>query len=421
MADQFRMQTVRGVRDIYGDDATCFSHVVETARKKAALYNYQDLLLPIFEFSEIFHRTLGQTSDVVNKETYTFMDRDKTSITLRPEFTAGVVRAVISNGLTQTLPLKFFSYGPLFRHERPQKGRYRQLHQVNFEYIGTAHYMADVEVIKLAHELLTDLGVIGDVTLQLSSIGDSESRNTYTAKLVEYLSRYESDLSEDSKLRLHNNPLRILDTKDERDKQLLEDAPVIYDFFPKEVAERFSNVQNALSNLGVSFELNPLLVRGLDYYTHTVFEFVTSKLGSQGTVLAGGRYDGLFELMGGPNIPSIGFAAGVDRLMSLLNLTPAVKAKLFLVPIGEYAASKVLEIASYLRSNGVTADSVWGGAVSKQLQKASKLGATHALILGEEELSSGMYKIRDLNIGVEETLKLQDIIAKLSHYNQNIK
>ncbi len=411
MSDTFKMQPVRGVRDIFGPDMVAYKTIVDRAYLMAKLYNYQELMLPIFEFSEIFHRTLGETSDVVSKETYTFLDRDKTSITLRPEFTASVVRSVISNGLTQSLPIKYFSHGPIFRHERPQKARYRQFHQLNFESIGVAATYTDIEIIALAQNLLNGLGLKDSVKLEISSIGDSESRAAYKEHLVNYLSKYLSDLSEDSKIRLDKNPLRILDSKDEGDRRILVSAPKIYDSFTKDAMERFETVQSGLNNLGIEMTVNPKLVRGLDYYTHTVFEFTTDKLGSQGTVLAGGRYDKLFEVMGAPSIPAIGFAAGIERIGDLIveNLSHTMRKLIFLIPIGEVALSQAPRIAEELRARNISIDYVYHSNIGKQMQKANKMGATHTLIFGDDELATGIFKLKDMLSGEEIAVKLEQI------------
>lgn len=399
MSKEFKMQPVRGVRDILGDEMLAFNQVVEAARNCSGLCNYKEIALPIFEFSEIFHRTLGETSDVVSKETYTFIDRDTTSITLRPEFTAGIVRSVISNGLTQSLPIKYFSYGPVFRHERPQKARYRQFNQINVENIGVSDYTSDVETILLASNILKSLGLSDKVRLELSSIGDVESRIKYKELLVSYFSKYLSDLSEDSKVRLHKNPLRILDSKDDGDKKIVAGAPSIYESLNAESMTRFEAIQKSLKDLGVEYSLNPKLVRGLDYYTHTVFEFITDQLGSQGTVLAGGRYDGLFELMGGPSIPAIGFAAGIERLSELLEKTEKSESLTVLIPIGEKALSLAPQIANKLRSEGFRVDYWYHNNVGKQMQKADKIGASEVIIFGDDELASGNFQRKDMKTG----------------------
>lgn len=399
MSEKFKMQPVRGVRDILGNEIKSFNKIVDAARSLSGLYNYQEIALPIFEFTEIFHRTLGETSDVVSKETYTFIDRDTTSITLRPEFTAGVVRSIISNGLTQSLPIRYFSYGPVFRHERPQKARYRQFNQINIENIGIADYTADVETILLATEILKAIGVYDKVRLEFSSIGDPESRAKYRELLVSYFSKYMSDLSEDSRNRLEKNPLRILDSKDDGDKKLVAGAPSIYESLNEDSMRRFESIQKALSDLGVEYKLNPKLVRGLDYYTHTVFEFITDSLGSQGTVLAGGRYDGLFETMGGPSIPAVGFASGIERLCELMSVAQDESDLISLIPVGEAALSYAPILAQKLRSHGKRVDYWYHNNVGKQMQKADKIGASHVIVFGDNELSSKKFQMKNMKTG----------------------
>ncbi|WP_297493304.1 histidine--tRNA ligase, partial [Acidocella sp.] len=317
------LQPVRGTRDLIGDDAARHFHVVETARRIAALYGFAEWQTPIFEDTKVFSRTLGETSDVVTKEMYTFEDRGGESVTLRPEGTAGVCRALITNGLTQTLPQKVFYTGPMFRYERPQKGRYRQFHQIGIELIGPATPLADAEIIAAGWRILNALGIAEAVELQVNTLGDAASRAAYREALVNYFSRYAGDLSEDSKLRLAKNPLRILDSKDEGDRKLVADAPRMQACLTAEAQGFFASLQEYLATFGVPFIHNPHIVRGLDYYNHTAFEFVTHALGAQGTVLAGGRYDGLVEQMGGPCVPGVGWAAGIERLAMLIAAPPA--------------------------------------------------------------------------------------------------
>ncbi|HEY9549341.1 MAG TPA: histidine--tRNA ligase, partial [Kiloniellaceae bacterium] len=311
------LQPVRGTRDILPDEMRRHRAVVETARAVAARYGYHEMATPVFEFTEVFKRTLGETSDVVTKEMYTFAIGEGEQVTRRPEATAGVARALISGGLTQSLPLKVFYNGPMFRHERPQKGRYRQFHQIDVELLGVAEPLADVEIIALGADILAALGLGQHTTLELNTLGDPESRKAYRAALVDYFSAYRDELSDDSRDRLTRNPLRILDSKDKGDRKLIEQAPLFGDYLNQQSRDFFAGVLAGLDLLGISYTLNDRLVRGLDYYTHTAFEFTTTALGAQGTVLAGGRYDGLVETMGGPSVPGIGWAAGVERLALL--------------------------------------------------------------------------------------------------------
>src|ERR1700722_18578613 len=320
------LQPVRGTQDLLPDAARRHRQVSETARAAALLYGFDEIVTPIFEFTEVFARPIGEHTDIVSKEMYTFTDRGDDKVTLRPENTAGVVRAVLSNGLTQSTPLKFFYSGPMFRYERPQKGRYRQFHQIGIELLGPSVPLADAEVIAAGWQILNELGIAQDVVLNINTLGDAESRANYRAALVDYFTRHEASLSADSKMRLDKNPLRILDSKDEGDQALVADAPVIYAHLTEEAAAFYSELKTALTAFGVPFTENPRIVRGLDYYNHTAFEFVTTALGTQGTVLAGGRYDGLVEQMGGPKVPGVGWAAGIERLSMLIE-APAIRVK----------------------------------------------------------------------------------------------
>lgn len=399
------MQPVRGTRDIYASDMLKYNCVVDTAKHLAHLYNFSEVQLPIFEFSEIFYRSLGETSDVVSKETYTFMDRDKTSITLRPEFTASIVRHVYSAGLTQSTPLKLFTYGPVFRHERPQKARYRQFNQINYELIGMGERESDFEALSLADQLIRALD-IADVRLNLSTIGDLESRNKYKTALIEYLSQYRNELSHDSQTRLEKNPLRVLDSKDDADKKIVVDAPIIYEYLNAESAERFNAIQQALSDNGIAYQLNPKIVRGLDYYSHTVFEFVTDALGSQGTVLAGGSWGGLFAQMGNANLSAIGFAGGVERLGELCSVVQTKKDLVCLIPLGSEAVTASYKILKFLRENGICADMAVHNKMGKQFQKADAMGTKIALILGENELRESQVKVKVMRTGDEQMMRL---------------
>lgn len=411
------LQSVRGTRDILGQEQKSHNYIVNKARSISELYNFSEITTPIFEFSEVFHRSLGETSDVVSKETYTFIDRDTSSITLRPEFTAAIVRSVISNSLVQSMPLKYFSAGPVFRHERPQKCRYRQFSQINFEILGLSEYQADVECIAIAWDILTALGLNEHVKLELSTIGDFESRSIFRDKLIEYFSQYKSSLSEDSLNRLEKNPLRILDSKDECDKRIVAGAPRILDYLNNESLERFESIKSALEKLGIPFTINPTIVRGLDYYCHTVFEFTTDKLGSQGTVLAGGRYDGLFELMGAAPTAGIGFAAGVDRLAELASENivahTANKPLVVLVPIGDAAKEHMLHVLKELRTANLRCDYVVHNKVGKQFEKADKMGANYTIVFGDSELQDKKFKLKNMQSGQEEALSIEQIIGSI--------
>jgi histidyl-tRNA synthetase len=296
--------------------------VVETACDLAARYGYLEMSTPIFEFTDVFRRPLGETSDVVSKEMYSFTDRGGEELTLRPEATAAVCRAFLSEGLTQQLPCKLFCHGPMFRYDRPQKGRWRQFHQINVELIGVPEPLGDVEIIALGVDILDGLGVLAKTVLELNTLGDPASRKAYRDVLVEYFSDHRKELSPDSQERLERNPLRILDSKDRGDRRICARAPVLSGHLNQESVDFFAKVKEELERLGIAYELNSHLVRGLDYYTHTIFEFTTTELGAQGSVLAGGRYDGLIELLGGPPTPGVGWAGGIERLAMLLTEGP---------------------------------------------------------------------------------------------------
>ena len=378
------LQPVRGTRDLIGDDAARHFHVVETARRITSLYGFSEWQTPIFEDTKVFSRTLGETSDVVTKEMYTFEDRGGDSVTLRPEGTAGVCRALITNGLTQTLPQKVFYTGPMFRYERPQKGRYRQFHQIGVELLGPATPLADAEVIAAGWQILNELGIAKDVVLHINTLGDVASRAAYRAKLVEYFSKFVNELSEDSKLRLEKNPLRILDSKDEGDKKLVAGAPQMQECMTDEAKAFYDSLLNYLTAFGVPHQHNPHIVRGLDYYNHTAFEFVTNALGSQGTVLAGGRYDGLVEQMGGPAVPGVGWAAGIERLSMLIAEPARAAVPVAIIPMGAEYEHASLNILRLLRARNVAAEIGYSGNAKKRLERANKSGAAFAVLVGED-------------------------------------
>lgn len=409
-----RLQPVRGTHDILPDDARRFRHITDCFRRVATGYGMSEIATPIFEFTEVFSRSLGDTTDVVTKEMYTFEDRSGDSITLRPEYTAGIARAFISNGLAQDAPCKFFAWGPMFRHERPQKGRLRQFHQLDVEIIGVAEPQADIEVLALAYDLLTDLGLADKVTLELNSLGDAASRAAYREALLGYLRGYEKDLSADSRSRMDRNPMRVLDSKDEGDRRIVAGAPLLSDYLNEEAAAFFAAVRRGLDRLGIPYQVNPRLVRGLDYYTHTAFEFTTDALGAQGTVLAGGRYDGLIEQLGGPSTPGIGWASGIERLAMLIGDPPAPVRPIAVVPLGPAAEDRALEIAHDLRRAGFVVDMASKGNMGRRLKRADKIGARAAVIIGDDELARSSAAIRDLDSGSQSEAPLGGLADALS-------
>ena len=401
------LQPVRGTHDLLPDESRRHRWVEETAFAAARRYGYGEISTPIFEFTDVFARTLGETSDVVTKEMYTFADRSGESLTLRPEGTAGVARAFISGGLAQSLPLKLFYRGPMFRHERPQKGRLRQFHQVGLELLGVETPMADIEVIAVAWRVLSELGLASKVRLEINTLGDAESRVAYRNTLVAYLSEFRSSLSEDSQNRLDRNPLRVLDSKDEGDRRIIENAPLMTDSLSAPAREFFAQVTDGLKALGIPFILNPRLVRGLDYYCHTAFEFTTTELGAQGTVLAGGRYDELISTMGGPRTPGIGWAAGVERLSMLVDHLPAEIRPISVIPMGDVMSA--LAVSERLRRAGHTVEMGFSGNMKKRMARANKVNARFAVILGEDEAARGAVTIRDLDNSAQDEVPLASL------------
>jgi histidyl-tRNA synthetase len=373
-------QAVRGTQDMLGDFADRFAYVVETFERVRRLYGFKRIEVPVIEPTAVFARSLGETTDVVSKEMYSFEDRGGESITLRPEFTAGVARAYITNGWQQFAPLKVAMHGPLFRYERPQKGRYRQFHQLDAEVLGSDSPLADAELLVFADQLLKELGIAEGVTLTLNTLGDATSRDAWRAALVEHFEAHRGDLSEDSLARLDKNPLRILDSKDPKDRPIADSAPDIDAFLTSEAQDFFGAVTAGLDAAGVAWERNARLVRGLDYYRHTAFEFVTDRLGAQGTVLGGGRYDGLIENLGGPPTPAVGWAAGIERLAMLL-ADDVIDTRLDAVIAVEDDSqiAFAMRALAALRNGGFAAEIVASGSPRKRFDKAAKIPA-HALI-----------------------------------------
>jgi len=407
------MQPVRGTQDLLPEAARRHRQVSETARAAAELYGFAEMATPIFEFTEVFARPIGEHTDIVAKEMYTFTDRGGEEVTLRPENTAGVVRAVLSNGLVQSVPLKFFYSGPMFRYERPQKGRFRQFHQIGVELIGVAQPQADIEVIASGRRILDALGIGDRVVLELNTLGDSESRRAYRQALVSYFSARASELSEDSQRRLERNPLRIFDSKEETDQRVAGDAPAFADYLNAESRRFFDRVRAGLDQLGISYGLNPRLVRGLDYYTHTAFEFVTADLGAQGTVMGGGRYDGLVEMMGGPALPGIGWAAGIERLAMLIAEPPPLQRPIAVVPIGEAAEEEALTLAELLRNHGCVVDLGYSGNVARRMRRANNVNARVAVLIGEEEIARNVVALRDLDSGEQTEVPMDPSLSEL--------
>ena len=397
-------QRIRGTQDIFGEEADRFHAVVDAFDRVRRLFAFRRVEVPVFEATEVFARSIGETTDIVSKEMYTFPDRGGDSLTLRPEFTAGIARAYLSEGWQQHAPLKLATHGPVFRYERPQKGRFRQFHQLDAEIIGSDSPQADVELLAMADQLLHELGIADGVILQLNTLGDSETREGWRAALVAHFEQHRGDLSEDSLARLDKNPLRILDSKDPKDRPIADAAPAIDDHLSDAAATFFDQVTSGLDAAGVAWTRNARLVRGLDYYRHTAFEFVTDRLGAQGTVLAGGRYDGLIEALGGPHTPAVGWAAGIERLAMLIEAPANQNIDVALIPLGSAAEMEGAALLSSMRRVGISADMSFSGNMKRRMTKANAAGAQIAVIIGDDELASMEMGVKDLTSG--EQLKV---------------
>lgn len=418
-----KIQAIRGMNDLLPDQSPKWQYFEGVVKSLLSQYGYQEIRMPIVEQTELFKRSIGEVTDIVEKEMYTFEDRNGDSLTLRPEGTACCVRAAEQHGLLFNQTQRLWYQGPMFRHERPQKGRYRQFHQVGVECFGFEGPDIDAELIAMTAELWNRLGISDAVTLQINSLGLPEERAEYKAALVEYLSQYKDSLDEDSQRRLTTNPLRILDSKDHKTQEILKDAPSLHDFFGVASKDHFSDLLSYLESLGVNYEVNPKLVRGLDYYSNTVFEWVTDALGAQGTVCAGGRYDGLVAQLGGKGSPGVGFAMGVERLVLLLdelNVFPegiSASTDVYLVAAGEGTQAKAFELASLLRSNinvRVT-QNMGGGSFKSQMKKADKSGAKFAIIIGSQELENGTVLVKPLQSKDEQKLVVEsDLVQHIS-------
>jgi len=408
-----QLSAVRGTHDLLPEESRRHRKIIDTGRQITELYGYGEISTPIFEFTEVFGRTLGDTSDIVTKEMYTFQDKGGDTLTLRPENTAGVARAFISGGMSQNLPLKFFYAGPMFRYERPQKGRLRQFHQIGVELLGVSTPLGDAEVIAMGAQILDHLGILPSTTLEINSLGDTASRTAYRTALVAYFTAHRSSLSAESRDRLERNPLRILDSKDEGDRALVGNAPAFADHLNVESQTFFSTVLENLDRLGLRYQLNPRLVRGLDYYNHTAFEFTTDRLGAQGTVLAGGRYDGLIGTMGGPPTAGVGWAAGVERLAMMIDDPLPSQRPVAIVPVGADAEVKALLLSQDLRRAGIAADLGYSGNLKKRMQRANKVSARTAVIIGDTELSRGIAVVRNLDSGEQQEVSLEKIVSYL--------
>ena len=415
------IQAIRGMHDVLPDQTPLWQYTEHVLREVMGTYGYSEIRLPIVEKTELFKRSIGEVTDIVEKEMYTFEDRNGDSLTLRPEGTAGCLRACLEHGLLHNQVHRLWYYGPMYRHERPQKGRYRQFIQLGVETYGMAGPDIDAELIFIMDRLWKKLGIRDKVTLQLNSLGTIDERIVYRQVLVEYFQAHFDELDEDSKRRLHTNPLRILDTKNPVLFDLVANAPALMDYLGVESLAHFKGLTTSLDDLGISYDINTRLVRGLDYYSKTVFEWVTDELGSQGTVCAGGRYDSLVEQLGGKPNFAVGFAMGIERLLALLEVAghlPATKTvDVFMIRVGDAAEREGLRFAETLRNEmpGLKLQvNCGGGSFKSQFKKADKIGADYAIILGDDEVSRGQLSIKSLRTDQEQqTLSQQETIAFL--------
>ncbi len=416
------IQAVRGMNDLLPETVWRWQHVEATARRLLAAYGYNEIRLPIVEKTELFARSIGEVTDIVEKEMYTFADRNGEMLSLRPEGTAGCVRAGIENGLFHNQVQRLWYAGPMFRHERPQKGRYRQFHQIGVEAFGFSTPDIDAELILLTARLWRDLG-LADLTLQINSLGTPAARAAYRDKLVAYFERRQSELDEDSLRRLGSNPLRILDSKNPAMQPVIADAPSLPDHLDADSREHLARVRAYLDEAGVAYVVNPRLVRGLDYYTHTVFEWVTERLGAQGTVCAGGRYDGLVEQLGGRATPAIGFAIGLERLVELI-AQQAAEARpatldVYLVAVGEAAERQALRVAEGWRDLGLTVlTNCGGGSLKSQFKRADRSGARYAAMLGDDASAGDVIAVK--NLRCEEPQETMPIAAAGAYLQQRL-
>ena len=408
-----KLQSVRGTHDHLPEDMYKYNNIITKAENISALYGFKPMATPIFEFSSVFKKTLGESSDIVTKEMYTFKDKGDEEITLRPEGTAGIVRAIISNGLSQEMPFKSFYHGPMFRYERPQKGRLRQFHQIGIELLGTKSEQADIEIIACANNLIKALDIDGSSNLHINSLGNITERKTYIADLLIYLKDFKNKLSISSIDRFEKNPLRILDSKAEEDIEIVKNAPKLINYLESESKDSFNKVLEGLNNLNITYEINHKLVRGLDYYNNTTFEFITNKLGSQSAILAGGRYDNLMKQMGGPDIPGIGWAAGIERLALLTTIKEDKRKSVSMIPVGIENNILCINLADELRNKNISIDMAYSGNLKKRLKQANKISADYAIIIGDEEIQNNNAIIRNLETGSQEYIELDKLVKHI--------
>ena len=408
-----KLQAVRGTHDHLHDLMYNYNYIINKVSTISSNYGFKQMATPIFEFSKVFKKTLGESSDIVTKEMYTFLDKGEEEITLRPEGTAGIVRAIISNGLIQEMPFKAFYHGPMFRYERPQKGRLRQFHQVGIELLGVEKEQADIEVIACANQVLRELNITKSSELHVNSLGNIHDRKIYTEDLVKYLNNYKNKLSKESLIRLNKNPLRILDSKSDDDTTIIKNAPKLRDYLDSCSRDSLKRVLEGLDNLNIKYIINDKLVRGWDYYNNTTFEFITDKLGAQSAIIAGGRYDKLMKQMGGPDIPGIGWAAGIERLILLSSIKEIKKKHIAIIPVGEESNNICINLAQKLRNKNIPADMAYSGSLKKRLKNANKFSSNFAIIIGTDEINNNNVIVRNLETGEQEFINFEDIVKHI--------
>ena len=405
-----KIQPVRGTHDLYNQNLIKYNQVLKIVNRLAKVYCFDEIITPIFETTELFQKPLGKYSDVVLKEMYTFEDRKNSSLTLRPEYTTPMIRSAISNNLLEKIPQKLFGIGPMFRRERPQKGRFRQFNQINFEILGTNDIAADLELILLGDDILKNIFPDKKIDLIINSLGDQNTLKKFKEDLKIFFKKYKKDLSEESKNKIETNPLRILDSKDKDDIKINFDAPKIQEYYSKEANKKFDEIKNLLQDYSINYEINPNLVRGLDYYCHTVFEFKSKDLGSQDTLIGGGRYDGLIKLLGGPDIPGVGWAGGIDRIIMLMKNIVLSEKKIHLVLMNENIKSYGLKLLDLLRKNNIHVYIDYKYNLKKSLSNASKEKSKYAIIIGEDEFKNNTCTIKNLNNNTQQNISIDNIV-----------
>ncbi len=404
-----KLRSVRGTHDLYGHDINKYNRIYNIVSKHALLNNFIELQTPIFEFTDLFSKPLGDQSDVVLKEMYTFKDRNEDLLTLRPEYTTPMIRAAITNNLLEELPLKIYGLGPMFRRERPQKGRYRQFNQINFEVFGSSDFIIDLELISLANEILNSIIPSDKYTLNINSLGDYKNLKNYKESLSKYFNQNKTKLSIESKIKIDKNPIRILDSKNDDDIMVSKNAPKIYEFLSDECKIHYENIKKGLEFYNIDYVENSNLVRGLDYYCSTVFEFKTKDLGSQDTLIGGGRYDGLIGSLGGPNIPGIGWAAGVERISMLMEEINVDEPRIHIAISDEKFKNHLIKIINYFRKNEIIFFWNYKYNLKKSLSKANFKNADFVVIIGENEFNNNFYTLKQLSTGNQFELDIDNI------------